>query len=244
MPQKATVPDPCGHTCIGSLICVSLLHVSLLYVSLLSSGELKQSIDEALADGIANANADTVQQQIHQLLKDNPVMLFMKGQPYACSCPSLTEGNLHGNVHVQASDFNGCMPALMCHNTLWCQFEQEGCFESCLCWPNMCRLMLLYPAGLHVAQKLDEITGTPEEPRCGFSRRVVTALKATKEPFNSFDILTDEAVRQTLKEMFDWPTFPQLYVNGELLGGCDIITELANGGDLQETIEEMKNRMT
>ena len=44
--------------------------------------------------------------------------------------------------------------------------------------------------------------------------------------------------------MFDWPTFPQLYVNGELLGGCDIITELASSGDLQETLEEMKNRMT
>ena len=87
------------------------------------------------------------------------------------------------------------------------------------------------------------IIGTPQEPRCGFSQRVVAALKATKEPFQSFDILTDEGVRQGLKEMFDWPTFPQLYVSGELLGGCDIITEMASSGDLQETIEEMKNRM-
>ena len=85
--------------------------------------------------------------------------------------------------------------------------------------------------------------GTPEEPRCGFSHRVVTALKATQEPFNTFDILSDEDVRQGLKKMFDWPTFPQLYVSGELLGGCDIITEMASHGDLQETIEEMKNRM-
>ena len=103
--------------------------------------------------------------------------------------------------------------------------------------------MFIIPASLHVASKVCGSTGTPEEPRCGFSQKVVTALKAAKEPFKSFDILHDEAVRQTLKEMFDWPTFPQLYVNGELLGGCDIITELAKGGDLQETIEEMKNRM-
>ena len=86
--------------------------------------------------------------------------------------------------------------------------------------------------------------GSPEEPRCGFSQRVVAALKATQEPFESFDILSDDGVRQGLKKMFDWPTFPQVYVNGELLGGCDIITEMANSGDLQDTIEEMNNRMT
>ena len=87
------------------------------------------------------------------------------------------------------------------------------------------------------------VAGTPQEPRCGFSQRVVAALKSNKQPFESFDILTDEEVRQGLKQMFDWPTFPQLYVRGELLGGCDIITELANSGDLQETIQEMKDRM-
>lgn len=97
---------------------------------------------------------------------------------------------------------------------------------------------------LHHVHQYIGTAGSPEEPRCGFSQRVVAALKATQEPFESFDILSDDDVRQGLKRMFDWPTFPQLYVNGELLGGCDIITEMANSGDLQETIEEMKNRMT
>ena len=68
------------------------------HVSLLPSGELKHSIDEALADGNANGSPDTVQQQIHKLLKDNPVMLFMKGQPCACFHPSLTESILHHDV--------------------------------------------------------------------------------------------------------------------------------------------------
>lgn len=85
--------------------------------------------------------------------------------------------------------------------------------------------------------------GTPEAPRCGFSQRSVAALQDSKEPFKSFDILTDEAVRQGLKKMFDWPTFPQLYVNGELLGGCDIITDLAGSHELQDTIQEMRERM-
>ena len=96
---------------------------------------------------------------------------------------------------------------------------------------------------VHHVQQYIGSAGSPEEPRCGFSERVVAALSATQEPFESFDILSDDDVRQGLKKMFDWPTFPQLYVNGELLGGCDIITEMANSGDLQETIEEMKNRM-
>ena len=94
-----------------------------------------------------------------------------------------------------------------------------------------------------IQMRFSWVPGTPQEPRCGFSQRVVSALKSAKEPFESFDILKDEGLRQGLNNMFDWPTFPQLYVNGELLGGCDIITELAASGSLQETIEEMKNRM-
>lgn len=85
--------------------------------------------------------------------------------------------------------------------------------------------------------------GSPEAPRCGFSRKVVEALQAAGEPFGSFDILGDEAVRQGLKEFSSWPTYPQLYVNGELLGGCDIVLEMHEAGELKDTIEEMKARM-
>ncbi|KAK9828665.1 hypothetical protein WJX72_001392 [[Myrmecia] bisecta] len=85
--------------------------------------------------------------------------------------------------------------------------------------------------------------GTPQEPRCGFSRRVVEALNATGELYGSFDILSDEVVRQGLKAITDWPTYPQLLVHGELVGGCDIVTELHTAGELKTTIEEMKSRM-
>ncbi|BDA45546.1 probable Glutaredoxin-3 [Coccomyxa sp. Obi] len=84
--------------------------------------------------------------------------------------------------------------------------------------------------------------GTPDVPRCGFSRKVVDALRSEGEEFGSFDILTDEAVRQGIKKISDWPTFPQLYVRGELLGGCDIVMEMKQSGELKETIEEMKAR--
>lgn len=82
--------------------------------------------------------------------------------------------------------------------------------------------------------------GSPDAPRCGFSRKVVEALDAIQQEYGYFDILGDEAVRQGLKAYSNWPTYPQLYVHGELLGGCDIIMEMAHSRELKSTIEEMR----
>ena len=68
--------------------------------------------------------------------------------------------------------------------------------------------------------------GVPTVPRCGFSRKIVELLQDNDIKFSFFDILTDDAVRAGLKVIFDWPTYPQLYVNGELIGGLDILTEM------------------
>jgi Grx4 family monothiol glutaredoxin len=80
--------------------------------------------------------------------------------------------------------------------------------------------------------------GTPDAPRCGFSSKVVNALKEEGVSFESFDILSDEEVRQGLKVFSNWPTFPQLYYKGELIGGCDIIMELRDNGELKSTLSE------
>ncbi|XP_020791423.1 glutaredoxin 3 isoform X1 [Boleophthalmus pectinirostris] len=77
--------------------------------------------------------------------------------------------------------------------------------------------------------------GAPQEPRCGFSRQIVAILKEHDIQFASFDILSDEEVRQGLKTYSNWPTYPQLYVNGELIGGLDIVKELAESGELAST---------
>lgn len=74
--------------------------------------------------------------------------------------------------------------------------------------------------------------GTPDAPQCGFSARAVDILREYNVPFHSFNILEDEAIRQGIKEYADWPTIPQLYVDGEFVGGCDIMTELHEGGEL------------
>ena len=70
--------------------------------------------------------------------------------------------------------------------------------------------------------------GSPETPKCGFSRSIVELLRKGGVAFSSFDILTDEEVRAGLKTFSDWPTYPQLYVKGKLVGGLDILREMAN----------------
>ena len=78
--------------------------------------------------------------------------------------------------------------------------------------------------------------GDPHQPRCGFSAQVVDILKEYKVEFSYMDILEDPEVRATLPSVSDWPTFPQLFVEGELVGGCDIITEMHNSGELKDTL--------
>jgi monothiol glutaredoxin len=74
-------------------------------------------------------------------------------------------------------------------------------------------------------------------PQCGFSNNVCQILNALAVPFETFDVLSDPEVRQGIKEFSDWPTIPQVYVNGEFLGGSDILIELYQKGELQEKIE-------
>ena len=80
--------------------------------------------------------------------------------------------------------------------------------------------------------------GTPDEPQCGFSAQVISVLKTYDVPFKTFNILDDEDIRRGIKEYSDWPTVPQLYVNGEFIGGCDILTEMHNDGELKEVLEK------
>ena len=80
--------------------------------------------------------------------------------------------------------------------------------------------------------------GTPVFPMCGFSSQVVQILSHVGVPFQSYNILDDMELRQGLKEFSNWPTFPQLYVRGELVGGCDIIREMYQSGELQQLLTE------
>src|SRR4051794_16041564 len=78
--------------------------------------------------------------------------------------------------------------------------------------------------------------GTPEAPRCGFSARTVATLEALGAEFAAVDILPDPRIRQELSGLSNWPTIPQLFVRGELVGGCDIVTEMYETGELAEAL--------
>jgi monothiol glutaredoxin len=79
--------------------------------------------------------------------------------------------------------------------------------------------------------------GTPEKPQCGFSARVVSALNACGEEFSFVNVLDNPDIRQELPLYANWPTFPQLYLRGELIGGCDIVLELYQTGELQSLVK-------
>ena len=76
--------------------------------------------------------------------------------------------------------------------------------------------------------------GTPQFPQCGFSSQVIQILSYLEVPFESMNVLADEGIRNGIKEFSNWPTIPQLYVKGEFIGGCDIIREMFQSGELSE----------
>ncbi len=80
--------------------------------------------------------------------------------------------------------------------------------------------------------------GSPNQPQCGFSAQTVQALMACGERFAYVDVLSNPEIRANLPKYANWPTFPQLWVNGELIGGCDIVTEMAASGELEALVKD------
>tara|TARA_B100001996_G_C18596969_1_gene568251 strand:+ start:34 stop:351 length:318 start_codon:yes stop_codon:yes gene_type:complete len=80
--------------------------------------------------------------------------------------------------------------------------------------------------------------GTPEAPQCGFSMAVSNILKHLNVNFKGVNVLENEKMRQGIKDFSDWPTIPQLYVNGEFVGGCDIVKEMFEKGELKELLQK------
>lgn len=80
--------------------------------------------------------------------------------------------------------------------------------------------------------------GTPEAPQCGFSAQVVRVLKAFGLSYKAIDVLADTEVREGIKKFSNWPTIPQLYIKGEFIGGCDIVTEMVGTGELRALLVE------
>jgi len=84
--------------------------------------------------------------------------------------------------------------------------------------------------------------GSPQQPQCGFSAKTSQALMACEERFAYINILDNPEIRENLKVYSNWPTFPQLYIKGELVGGCDIISELYESGELKEMVAKASSK--
>ena len=80
--------------------------------------------------------------------------------------------------------------------------------------------------------------GTPDSPQCGFSMAVTNILKHLNVKFKGINVLEDENLRQGIKEFSDWPTIPQLYIKGEFIGGCDIVKEMFENGELKKIFQD------
>ena len=80
--------------------------------------------------------------------------------------------------------------------------------------------------------------GTPDSPQCGFSMAVTNILKHLNVKFKGINVLEDENLRQGIKEFSDWPTIPQLYIKGEFIGGCDIVKEMFENGELKKIFKD------
>ena len=82
--------------------------------------------------------------------------------------------------------------------------------------------------------------GTPDSPQCGFSMAVSNILKILEVKFNGINVLENEQIRQGIKEFSEWPTIPQLYIKKEFVGGCDIVKEMYENGELNKVLEDKK----
>ncbi|KAI0984413.1 hypothetical protein GJ496_007747 [Pomphorhynchus laevis] len=80
--------------------------------------------------------------------------------------------------------------------------------------------------------------GTPLQPMCGFSKAVVQIFQSYNVPIQTYDILADSELREHMKQFTDWPTFPQVYINGEFKGGCDIMIEQHQNGELKQILQD------
>ncbi|MEN8236785.1 MAG: Grx4 family monothiol glutaredoxin [Pseudomonadota bacterium] len=84
--------------------------------------------------------------------------------------------------------------------------------------------------------------GTPDMPMCGFSGLVAKVLTHHQVPYKSINVLDDADIRQGIKDFSNWPTIPQLYIKGEFIGGCDIVKEMHESGELQELLKPFQNK--
>ncbi|CAF1702561.1 unnamed protein product [Brassica oleracea var. botrytis] len=239
-----------------------------IVIAMHESGELKEALtDEAgkggggISSGSTGGLSETLRARLEGLVNSRPVMLFMKGKPEEPKCGfsgKVVEILKQEKIEFASFDIlldDEVRQGLKVYSNwssypqLYVKGELLGGSDIVLEMQKSGELKQVFSEkGKSLEERLKSLInsekvmlfmkGSPDEPKCGFSSKVVKALRDEDVSFGSFDILSDEEVRQGIKSFSNWPTFPQLYYKGELVGGCDIIMELSSSGDLKATLSE------
>merc|ERR1712130_886612 len=209
--------------------------------------------------GAAAAPKEDLETKLKRLINANKCMLFMKGHPNEPKCGfSRQTVALLAGIDAQYGTFDiltddevrqglKTFSNWPTYPQLYIDGELIGGLDIIKEMVESGELQTMLPKKVSLDSRLKTLThqapvmvfmkGNPSEPKCGFSRQLMTILEETKVPFSTFDILTDDEVRQGLKAFSNWPTYPQVYVKGELVGGLDIVKELVEAGDLVPTLK-------
>uniref|UniRef100_A0A1B6ISW9 Thioredoxin domain-containing protein n=2 Tax=Homalodisca liturata TaxID=320908 RepID=A0A1B6ISW9_9HEMI len=225
-----------------------------------NAAELTQKVtkqaNKMIIPAVSQGKED-LETRLKTLIKSSPVMLFMKGDRQEPKC---------GFSRQIVQILNEHNASYKTFDILQDQAVREG-LKKFSNWPTYPQLYISgeLVGGLDIVKELvasgelkemlpksledrlkklinqDNVMlfmkGSPNSPKCGFSKQIVALLNETNVKFGTFDILEDEEVRQGLKEFSQWPTYPQLYVRGELVGGLDIVKELQATGELMNTLQ-------
>lgn len=206
---------------------------------------------------------ESLDDRLGKLVRSSPVMLFMKGNPTEPKCGFSRQAvELLSNANVAFGSFDilsdeEVRQGLKAYSDwptypqLYVKGELQGGLDILKEMAEDESTPLADQLGVTPEATLDErlgqllkrhrvmlfMKGVPSAPRCGFSRQIVEMLDNEAVSYDAFNILEDEEVRQGLKKFSDWPTYPQLYVDGDLIGGLDICKEMAESGDLSDLLK-------
>jgi len=229
-----------------------------------NAAELTAKVNKHSSKSIGDLNQSSAKQNLNERLKrlinSAPVLLFMKGDPQTPRCgfsrqitQILTEQNVKYSTFdiLEDDDVRQGLKAFSNWPTypqLYVKGELLGGLDIVKEMIESGELKEMLPSAEDLNTRLKNIInqspvvlfmkGNPSTPRCGFSKTTIGILNETGIPYTTFDILSDDEVRQGLKAYSNWPTYPQLYVKGELIGGLDIIKEMKENGELESTLKE------
>ncbi|CAL1537668.1 unnamed protein product [Lymnaea stagnalis] len=228
-----------------------------------NAAELTMKVTKHSFSTVGDLNKPSAKQDLNERLKklinSAPVMLFMKGSPEAPKCgfsrqitQILTEQGIQYSTFDILSDDDVRQGLKSFSN--WPTYPQLYVKGELLGGLDIVKEMVESGELKDIVPKTEDLNtrlknlinqspvvlfmkGTQSTPRCGFSKTIVAILDEVGVPYTTFDILSDEEVRQGLKTYSNWPTYPQLYVKGELIGGLDIIKEMKDSGELESTLK-------